>query len=153
MLQGIKKKKPKKIIVDDTQEVSVVCGACSHQRQPSDTAPEWQCPGCGAAYVKVNPQLCGDDSETNKLSQQELRKKNLSYLNQRKKESTRTQSDTEETLITTGLSIGALTFIKGLGKAASACVKVAVPASPVVQAIGVMIIVGTLIYAAIRFLG
>ena len=29
------------------------CPKCQHQRQPNETAPDWQCPVCGVAYVKV----------------------------------------------------------------------------------------------------
>lgn len=29
-----------------------VCPKCGHTRTPADTAPAWQCPSCGIAYVK-----------------------------------------------------------------------------------------------------
>jgi len=29
------------------------CPKCRYERQPTDTAPAWQCPGCGVAYSKV----------------------------------------------------------------------------------------------------
>jgi glutaredoxin-like YruB-family protein len=30
------------------------CPKCRYERQPSDTAPDWQCPSCGVAYSKVD---------------------------------------------------------------------------------------------------
>ncbi len=29
------------------------CPKCSYERQPSDDAPDWQCPACKVAYAKV----------------------------------------------------------------------------------------------------
>jgi hypothetical protein len=29
------------------------CPKCNYARQPSDTAPDWQCPNCGVAYAKA----------------------------------------------------------------------------------------------------
>lgn len=29
------------------------CPKCSYERQPTDDAPDWQCPSCKVAYVKV----------------------------------------------------------------------------------------------------
>ena len=29
------------------------CPKYSYERKPTDHAPEWQCPSCGVAYVKV----------------------------------------------------------------------------------------------------
>jgi hypothetical protein len=29
------------------------CPKCAYERQPSDEAPDWQCPSCKVAYVKV----------------------------------------------------------------------------------------------------
>jgi glutaredoxin len=31
----------------------VTCPKCRHVRQPHETAPDWQCPACGVAYVKA----------------------------------------------------------------------------------------------------
>jgi len=31
----------------------LLCPKCQYQRQPSDHAPDWQCPGCGVAYAKA----------------------------------------------------------------------------------------------------
>jgi len=33
-------------------QTAVVCPKCSYVRQSSDSAPAWQCPSCGIAYVK-----------------------------------------------------------------------------------------------------
>jgi ribosomal protein L37AE/L43A len=33
------------------------CPKCHYVRVESDTAPEWQCPGCGVAYAKVEPTV------------------------------------------------------------------------------------------------
>ena len=32
-----------------------VCPKCGYARQPTDTAPDWQCPSCGIAYNKFQP--------------------------------------------------------------------------------------------------
>ena len=29
------------------------CPKCRYERQPDDSAPDWQCPSCGVAYAKV----------------------------------------------------------------------------------------------------
>lgn len=29
------------------------CPKCQHERQPNETAPDWQCPACGVAYSKA----------------------------------------------------------------------------------------------------
>jgi hypothetical protein len=31
----------------------MICPKCHYQRQPTDTAPQWQCPACGVAYAKL----------------------------------------------------------------------------------------------------
>jgi hypothetical protein len=31
----------------------MICPKCHYQRQATDTAPQWQCPACGVAYVKA----------------------------------------------------------------------------------------------------
>jgi glutaredoxin/predicted RNA-binding Zn-ribbon protein involved in translation (DUF1610 family) len=30
-----------------------ICTKCRYIRQPTDTAPDWQCPACGVAYIKA----------------------------------------------------------------------------------------------------
>ncbi len=32
----------------------MLCPKCQYQRQPSDHAPDWQCPNCGVAYAKAS---------------------------------------------------------------------------------------------------
>jgi hypothetical protein len=39
-----------------------VCQACGYQRTLSDQAPDWECPGCGKAYVKTSHDLAGSRS-------------------------------------------------------------------------------------------
>ena len=31
----------------------VTCPKCGHVRQPQESAPDWQCPACGVAYLKA----------------------------------------------------------------------------------------------------
>ena len=38
-----------------TTATGTTCPRCKHQRHAADTAPAWQCPGCGVAYAKVAP--------------------------------------------------------------------------------------------------
>ena len=33
------------------------CLKCGHQRQAGDTAPDYECPQCGAIYVKVKAAI------------------------------------------------------------------------------------------------
>lgn len=33
--------------------MTTICPKCSHVRQPTENAPDWQCPACGIAYAKV----------------------------------------------------------------------------------------------------
>jgi len=33
--------------------MTTICPKCSHARQPTEEAPDWQCPACGVAYAKV----------------------------------------------------------------------------------------------------
>lgn len=33
--------------------IDTTCPRCGYTRQPSDIAPEWQCPKCGVAYAKA----------------------------------------------------------------------------------------------------
>lgn len=148
MLKRIKKDKAKTYRVAEPAAEAIVCGACSHVRQPTDTSPDWQCPGCGAAYNKVNRH-----PEAELFSQQDLRRQNQAYLKKREKAKRGlVRDEAGDTVVATGLGIGSLTFIKGMGKAASACVKVATPANPLLLAVGGLIIAGTLIYAAFKYL-
>lgn len=38
-------------------QTAAVCPKCSYARQPSDSAPAWQCPSCGIAYAKYAQYL------------------------------------------------------------------------------------------------
>jgi glutaredoxin len=33
------------------------CPRCRYERRPGDTAPDWQCPACGVAYVKAEADV------------------------------------------------------------------------------------------------
>ena len=33
------------------------CPKCSYVRQPTDTAPDWECPACGIVYAKYKPPV------------------------------------------------------------------------------------------------
>lgn len=148
MFKQVRKKPTKKYSAAGPVSEAIVCGACSYVRQPTDTNPDWQCPGCGAAYNKVSRQ---HDAE--KHSQQYLRRKNQAYLEKREKAKRQlVRGEAADTVVTTGLGIGSLSLLKGMGKAASACVKVATPANPLFLALGALIIAGTLVYAAFKYL-
>jgi len=149
MLKQIKKKKFSKIHIPQTEAAAeteqITCGACNHVRKETDTNPEWQCPCCGAAYAKVNAK-----AESEQVSQQELRRKNHHYLEQKKHKESMTNTTEEQTHpALTGMLIGAATFVTGLGSS-SACRVVA--ANPVVQAVGGLIFVAALVYGVMKFL-
>jgi glutaredoxin len=40
------------------------CPKCRYERQPADTAPEWQCPSCGVAYAKAEGSTTPLPAET-----------------------------------------------------------------------------------------
>lgn len=42
--------------------MSVVCGRCGHLRSGVEQAPDWQCPACGVAYVKVQKEPLEQES-------------------------------------------------------------------------------------------
>jgi hypothetical protein len=135
MLQHINKKKPPKLKFDAPVTGQTACGACSYVRKPADTCPDWQCPGCGKAYSKVNAQ-----KDEHHLSQAELRRKNTEYL-----QSKPALSGEEATHpAVTGIGIGIATFLHGIGTACAA-------ANPVVQIAGIAIVLGSLIYGLSSF--
>lgn len=35
------------------------CPRCRYERQPTNTAPDWQCPSCGVAYAKAEGSAAG----------------------------------------------------------------------------------------------
>lgn len=37
------------------------CLKCGHVRQPTDLAPDYECPQCGAIYAKVEAAMRGED--------------------------------------------------------------------------------------------
>lgn len=43
------------------------CPKCKYQRRVLDTAPAWQCPGCGVAYAKVAPSPASADGAQRKV--------------------------------------------------------------------------------------
>lgn len=48
--------------------MGTVCKKCGHQRAPTDVAPDYQCPKCGAVYAKVEAYI-------KKKAEEEQRKK------------------------------------------------------------------------------
>lgn len=152
MLKQLKRKKPPTIKPPEASAESVTCGACGEVREAGATSPEWQCPCCGKAYAKVDAM-----DEAEKVSQEELRRLNRQYL-ERKKRAQRSllaseQSGQVNDHIKTGLLTGGLLSCSGMSKVVGTCVKTMVPANPVLQIAGAVIIAGTLLYAAMKYLG
>ena len=141
MLQRIGKKKPPKIKFDTPLAAQTVCGACNHVRKPTDTCPDWQCPGCGKAYSKVDMQA---DNEV--LSRSELRQKNLEYLHKKRvaEKQSMLSAETVEHPALTGIGVGILAFLKGAGSACAA-------ANPLVQIAGIVILLGSIVYGLSQF--
>ena len=141
MLQHIDKKKRPKIKFNEPLSAQTVCGACNHVRKPTDTCPDWQCPGCGKAYSKVDKQV---DDEL--LSRSELRQKNHQYLSKKSAAEKQSGLSTEaiEHPALTGIGLGILTFLKGVG---SACVA----ANPLTQILGIVIVLGSIVYGLSQF--
>jgi hypothetical protein len=42
--------------------METVCQACGYQREPTDQAPDWECPSCGKAYAKTSHNSHGSFS-------------------------------------------------------------------------------------------
>ena len=144
MLQALKKKKRKYQVPPQAETRQITCGACGHERKPEASAPDWQCPCCGKAYAKVNTP-----GEGEKLSpQQQYNKEFAKKREQKKRQERRKKKEAENRNQNASIahSIGALAIAKGLGKAASACVKVATPANPALLILGGLIIAGALLY-------
>ena len=152
MLKQLKRKNPPTVKPPETGAESITCGACGEVREPGATSPEWQCSCCGKAYAKVNAE-----NEAEKVSQEELRRLNRQYL-KRKKRAERpvlssSQSGQVNEHIQTGLLTGGFLSFTGMSKVVGTCVKTVVPANPVLQIAGAVIIAGTLLYAAMKYLG
>ena len=139
MLKQIEKNKVTAPVFEPVAE-TVTCGGCGHVREPHAKCPDWQCPGCGKAYHKV----AAIDEELK--TQQELRRMNQQYLEKKRRGESHLQGLKEEFEHTAlkGIGAGLLTFLSGVG---SACVA----ANPVVQAVGLAIIVGSAIYGLSYF--
>jgi ribosomal protein L37AE/L43A len=41
---------------------AVACPKCSYVRKAAETAPAWQCPSCGIAYNKFQPENSGEQT-------------------------------------------------------------------------------------------
>ncbi|MBM9521292.1 hypothetical protein JWG39_15850 [Desulforhopalus vacuolatus] len=50
-----------------------ICKKCGYERQPTDTAPDYECPKCGAIYAKVEAHLKKQAEE--QLSKKEIEEK------------------------------------------------------------------------------
>jgi len=141
MLLPIGKKKRPQIKIDTPVTAQTVCGACNHVRQATASCPDWQCPGCGKAYRKVDTRA---DAEP--VPRFELRRKNHEYLHRKRAAGKQSMLPAEavEQPALTGIGVGILAFLKGAG---SACVA----ASPLLQIAGIVIVLGSIIYGLSRF--
>lgn len=45
---------PCEVLKMSSAAIDTTCPRCGYTRQPSDLAPEWQCPTCGVAYAKAD---------------------------------------------------------------------------------------------------
>lgn len=140
MLKPIEKQKKVTPPVFEQPAEAVTCGGCGHVREQDASCPDWQCPGCGKAYHKVEAQ------PEELMSQQELRRMNQRYLEKKRRGESHLQTLQEEfeNPALKGIGAGLLTFLSGVG---SACVA----ANPVIQAIGIIVIVGSAIYGLSHF--
>ena len=131
MLKHDQREKPARIDFSSLQE-AVTCSACDYTRQESDRCPDWQCPGCGKAYAKVNAP-----HEEIRLSKTELRLKNHEFLEKKKREEKIERFSKGETPAHAGLGVGLFTMLKGLG---TACLV----ANPSTIAIGAILAVASI---------
>lgn len=145
MLKQVRKKKQPAIKFDAPVNGQIACGACRYVRTQSDKCPDWQCPGCGKAYSKVNTT-----PEAVRQQQREERKR------QQREAAEAKQGEMHKNVIISGILVGATTFFQGLARAVGSCanpsVKTYLAANPILQIAGVTIIVATLIYAGYRFI-
>lgn len=144
MLQSLKKKKQAKVRFDEPVTDQIVCGACRHVREPTASCPDWQCPGCGKAYNKTR-----STPEAVKQQRREARER------RKQVEEESEQKERDKQIATTGIVAGVVTFNLGLARTVSSCaqplVKTFVAANPVLQVIGVALVVASLAYAWNKF--
>ena len=143
MLKSLEKKR-QPAGVSETATDAIRCGACGHVREPETSCPDWQCPGCGSAYNKVNAP------REELLSQQDLRRLNQEYLVRKKQENSllRTAYMAErEYPATTGFITGLKILLKS---SAFTCAGAAV--LPYIKAAGIIIMIASLAYGTWKFL-
>ena len=143
MLKGVEKKQQSASSAG-TAAPAISCGACGHVREHETSCPDWQCPGCGSAYNKVNTP------EEEPLSQPELRHLNQEYLARKKQENSLLRSAymaEREYPATTGFITGLKILLKS---SAFTCAGAAV--LPYIKAAGIIIMIGALAYGTWKFL-
>ena len=144
MLKQIRKTSEPKIEIGKSVTGEITCGACNHVRKPTDTGPDWQCPGCRKAYSKTS-----STPESIKQQRREARQRERQAKEERK------QDEMQKGVITAGLTGGAMTFKLGLGRMVSSCaqplVKTVVAANPALQVLGIAIVLATLIYTGYKY--
>ena len=52
-------------------DAAISCPKCGYVRRTTDTAPDWQCPSCGAAYNKVRPAVTAAAAPAEKTDRRE----------------------------------------------------------------------------------
>jgi hypothetical protein len=110
-------------------------------RKETDTCPDWQCPGCGAAYNKVKVQ-----PDNKRMSCEELHRRDvedLQKMRERKRQIGLLRSIKEHPVLS-GISLGVMTFANGIGTACSA-------ANPLLKIAGIVILVGSIVYGLSQF--
>jgi ribosomal protein L37AE/L43A len=149
LLKQARKKNAAKYSLPKTSAEQIVCGACNHVREETAANPDWQCPGCGAAYSKVNPEHHAEK----RYSQQELGAKNREYLQKKREGNVEDSESMEGNIAAAGLTIGSLALTKGMARVVTSCagLKTFVPANPVLQAVGAAILLGTVAYAIYKY--
>ncbi len=142
MLKHLKRKQAEPIRIPEADSEAITCGACGHLREPEANCPDWQCPCCGKAYAKVN---AGDEAE--RFSRQELRRLNQQYLERKKKaeKALLSREETEHPAFS-GIWLGVATYATGLG---STCVAIA--SNPIVQGVGIAIVLGSIAWGLSSF--
>ncbi len=71
------------------------CKQCGYERQTADTAPDYECPKCGAIYAKVEARL-KNDAKDSRLQKEWEKYDRKETLNQEKHEQERENREPEE---------------------------------------------------------
>ncbi len=113
---------------------ATICGACGYKRKASDVNPDWQCPCCKAAYVKVSKSGRFVSEDLKKEAEDERKSNHRSKLENVKKVTT-----------AKGMAaVGTSGLLQGIAKS---CTGIII-SNPIIFSVGALVLVGAALYYA-----